>query len=37
VEKGLGERWKKFGEARKKFDPGNRLLNDYFKELLGIA
>ncbi|HEY1493214.1 MAG TPA: FAD-binding oxidoreductase [Candidatus Solibacter sp.] len=37
VEKGLGERWKKFGEARRKFDPGNRLLNDYFKELLGIA
>ncbi len=37
VEKGLGERWKKFGEARKKFDPGNRLLNDYFKELLGVA
>uniref|UniRef100_Q02BX1 FAD linked oxidase domain protein n=1 Tax=Solibacter usitatus (strain Ellin6076) TaxID=234267 RepID=Q02BX1_SOLUE len=37
VEKGLGERWKRFGEARKKFDPGNRLLNDYFKELLGVA
>jgi FAD/FMN-containing dehydrogenase len=37
VEKGLGERWKKFGETRKKFDPNNRLLNDYFKELLGIA
>jgi FAD/FMN-containing dehydrogenase len=37
VEKGLGDRWKQFGEARKKFDPGNRLLNDYFKELLGVA
>jgi FAD/FMN-containing dehydrogenase len=37
VEKGLGERWKQFGEARKKFDPNNRLLNDYFKELLGVA
>jgi len=37
VETGLGDRWKQFGEARKKFDPGNRLLNDYFKELLGVA
>jgi hypothetical protein len=37
VEKALGDRWKQFGEARKTFDPGNRLLNDYFKQLLGEA
>jgi FAD/FMN-containing dehydrogenase len=37
VEKGLGDRWKQFAEARQGFDPGNRLLNDYFKSLLGVA
>jgi FAD/FMN-containing dehydrogenase len=37
AEKGLGDRWKQFVEARKTFDPGNRLLNDYFKQLLGVA
>ena len=37
AEKGLGDRWKQFAEARKTFDPGNRLLNAYFKDLLGIA
>jgi FAD/FMN-containing dehydrogenase len=35
VEQGLGNRWKQFADARKTFDPGNRLLNDYFKQLLG--
>lgn len=35
VEKGLGARWKQFAEARRTFDPGNRLLNDYFRDLLG--
>jgi FAD/FMN-containing dehydrogenase len=37
IEKGLGERWKQFAEARRTFDPANRLLNDYFRELLGEA
>ena len=35
IEKGLGERWKQFAEARRTFDPANRLLNDYFRDLLG--
>ena len=35
LEKGLGDRWKQFAEARRTFDPNNRLLNDYFRELLG--
>jgi hypothetical protein len=35
VEKGLGERWKQFAAARRTFDPNNRLLNAYFRELLG--
>jgi FAD/FMN-containing dehydrogenase len=37
IEKGLGERWKQFAEARRTFDPTNRLLNDYFRDLLGEA
>jgi FAD/FMN-containing dehydrogenase len=37
LEKGLGDRWSQFAEARKTFDPGNRLLNDYFREMLGVA
>jgi FAD/FMN-containing dehydrogenase len=37
IEKGLGERWKQFGDARKAFDPNNRLLNEYFREMLGVA
>jgi FAD/FMN-containing dehydrogenase len=37
VEKALGDRWQQFADARKTFDPGNRLLNDYFKQLLGVA
>jgi len=35
IEKGLGGRWKQFAEARRTFDPTNRLLNDYFRDLLG--
>ncbi|MBV8440470.1 MAG: FAD-binding oxidoreductase [Hyphomicrobiales bacterium] len=34
AEKAFGDRLRKFEEARKKFDPGNRLLNDYFREVL---
>ncbi len=34
VQKALGDRWKLFAEARKTYDPGNRLLNDYFQDLL---
>lgn len=37
VEKALGDRWKKFGEVRNAFDPNGRLLNQYFRDLLGIA
>jgi len=35
VEKALGGRWKKFAEARRIYDPTNRLLNPYFRDLLG--
>jgi FAD/FMN-containing dehydrogenase len=35
IEKALGERWKQFAEARRAFDPKNRLLNDFFRDLLG--
>jgi FAD/FMN-containing dehydrogenase len=35
IEKALGERWRQFADTRRTFDPGNRLLNDYFKDLLG--
>ena len=35
VEKALGDRWKKFAAARKTYDPNNRLLNGYFRDLLG--
>ena len=37
IEKALGDRWKQFAEARRTFDPANRLLNDYFRDLLGEA
>jgi hypothetical protein len=32
--KAYGDRLKTFAEARRKFDPGDRLLNDYFRMLL---
>ena len=34
VQKAFGERLKAFADARKQFDPGGRLLNDYFRTLL---
>jgi hypothetical protein len=37
VEKALGDRWRDFAKARHEYDPGNRLLNSYFRDLLGDA
>jgi D-arabinono-1,4-lactone oxidase len=34
AQKALGDRLKLFAEARRVYDPGNRLLNDYFQDLL---
>ena len=34
VRKAFGDRLKIFAEARRQFDPGDRLLNDYFRTLL---
>lgn len=34
AQKGLGDRLKVFAKARKAYDPSNRLLNDFFKDLL---
>ena len=34
VNKAYAGRWSALGEARKTFDPGDRLLNDYFRQLL---
>ena len=34
AQKGLGDRLKIFAKARKTYDPGNRLLNGFFKDLL---
>ncbi|MDR3674505.1 MAG: FAD-binding protein [Acidobacteriota bacterium] len=34
VQKGLGDRVKQFAAIRSKYDPGNRLLNSYFQDLL---
>lgn len=34
IDKAFGPRLAKFEEARKRFDPGNRMLNDYFEKLL---
>lgn len=35
AQKAFGGRLKELEQARKSYDPGNRLLNDYFKGLLG--
>ena len=35
AQKGLGERLKVFGKTRKTYDPDNRLLNGFFRDLLG--
>lgn len=37
AQKALGTRLKTFADARKTFDPGNRLLNAYFQDLLADA
>lgn len=34
VQKAYGDRWKAFAATRKQFDPNDRLLNDYFRDLL---
>ena len=34
IEKALGDRWKQFADARRTFDPNNRLLNEYFRDML---
>jgi hypothetical protein len=34
VRKGFGDRWTAFADARRQFDPGERLLNVYFRALL---
>lgn len=34
AQKGLGDRLKQFAQARKMYDPGNRLLNGFFRDLL---
>jgi len=34
AQKTFGDRLKLFAETRKAYDPGNRLLNDYFSDLL---
>ena len=35
VEKALGSRWQTFADARKTYDPQGRLLNAFFRDLLG--
>jgi hypothetical protein len=37
VAKALGGRLQSFAQARQNFDPGGRLLNDYFRDLLADA
>lgn len=37
VEEAFGERLEAFEEIRRAFDPGGRMLNDYFASLLGVA
>lgn len=34
TQKAVGDRWKLFRETRKAYDPGNRLLNGFFQDLL---
>ena len=35
VQKAFGDRLTTLSNARKQYDPGDRLLNDYFRTLLG--
>jgi hypothetical protein len=37
VHKALGDRLKMLEETRKTFDPDDRLLNDYYRDLLGVT
>jgi hypothetical protein len=37
AQKALGDRLKTFAETRQSFDPGGRLLNDYFRDLLAVT
>jgi FAD/FMN-containing dehydrogenase len=37
AQRALGDRLKTFAEARQSFDPGGRLLNDYFRDLLAVT
>jgi FAD/FMN-containing dehydrogenase len=37
VQKALGDRLKTFAQVRKKYDPGNRLLNAFFRDVLGAG
>jgi hypothetical protein len=37
AQQALGDRLKKFAAARKTYDPTDRLLNDYFRDLLAEA
>jgi len=37
VQKALGDRLQEFASARQTFDPGGRLLNEYFRDLLASA
>lgn len=37
VQKALGDRLQTFAEARRTFDPGGRLLNDYFRDILAAG
>ena len=36
AQKALGDRLKAFAKARRMYDPGNRLLNDFFQDLLSF-
>jgi FAD/FMN-containing dehydrogenase len=35
VQKAYGDRWTTMQATRKQYDPGDRLLNDYFRKLMG--
>ena len=37
LQRALGDRLKTFSAARRKFDPTDRLLNDYFRQMLSGA
>jgi len=37
LQKALGSRLQAFADARQTFDPGGRLLNDYFRDMLATA